>query len=338
MRALLFVVPLLALEGLAAADENETVQDFADALAGHHLDRAERLLAPKVELGPLRFAADDCKHFERAQPLAGKDREAFVDCLARLAPSGLTKHHSSKTTGALLVRDGLALGAQVANRQIAALRFVDTDAQDAGIPTVFRAADVIAEHAQISDELRQTIDARDDHRASATLKACLDAKGKVARTRVVEASGVADFDALARAAVDHHAFAPVQLAGAAAAVCEVVRFELDTRPGEAGIAKRPITVALAALEPSRTKGTPAGKLAPDPAARAAIARQKLDGVHGTWKACFDGKGAFVATQKLKSTGVPAFDAQVDKALAKWGFQSVPDANGVCTLVTIDWHR
>ncbi len=325
---------MLALAGVADADDNETVKQFADELAGNHADRAARLLAPRVALDGLWFDGD-CKRFAKRQMLADRDRDAFVGCLEQLVPSSTSRHHGV-STGAILMRDGLAFGVVVKDRQVAAIGFVDDDPSDAGAPTVFRAADRIAGRLAVAAATRAAIDKLTSHRVAATFKTCVDARGKITKTRVVAGSRLAEFDAAAKHTIDGYTFAAVELAGRPTAACEVIRFELDTRPTAAPAgATRAINISPTTLEPLRTKGKAA--IAPDAATRSALVKAKVTHVSGVWRACFDLHGAFVSAQSIRSTGYPPYDATIENALADWAFRPYAVdgvASPVCIVTTV----
>lgn len=294
------LVVLTSTTGIVAADD--TVSRFAASLQAKRADQANLILADQVEVQ----LAGAC----------GAKRDELARCLVGLDAAGPSVHFGSGS-GALLFRGGLAIGVTVKDRKITRVGYVDTDKADATTPTVFRAANVIERSFKPSSELTATIDARADHRATAVVKACLDAKGKVTRTRLVAASGIADFDEAAKQLVGDYAFAPVEVFGSARAVCEVVRLAVDTRPTAAPPdATRPPNVAPQML--ALVKGT--RDVVPDDHTKISIRKANKENLIGTWRMCIDETGAVTEVERLKSTGFPGYDLKIGNSVKTWKYK------------------
>lgn len=104
--------------------------------------------------------------------------------------------------------------------------------------------------------------------------------------------------------------------------------------GDAGTPELPPTVVKSTvLETHRLTGNPT--IEPDPADKAAIALGKKPALVAV-KLCVDTAGHVASVKLLRSSGLPAYDAKVEREMKSWTFRPVMGEGqpaDVCTVMT-----
>ena len=100
-----------------------------------------------------------------------------------------------------------------------------------------------------------------------------------------------------------------------------------------------VNVSAGVLLESRTAGD--DRIEPDEVASAALAAAGLRRASGTFRLCFDGRGAVVLVRTLIESGSPAYDEQILRELRTWKVRPhVVDGEpyGVCSEVFVSYPR
>src|SRR5206468_6933857 len=82
-------------------------------------------------------------------------------------------------------------------------------------------------------------------------------------------------------------------------------------------------------------------IVPDDATKTAIYKAGISQVIGTYQLCLDEQGVVHDLRMLRSTGVPAYDARILTAMAKWRYKPYLDEGqptAICGEVTFTYSQ
>jgi TonB family protein len=188
----------------------------------------------------------------------------------------------------------------------------------------------------------RTAAAVDGAGVAATLDVCITRKGAVRSVKVVSSSGFARYDAAVKKAAKRWRFRAYKADGKAIAVCAHVavtdRADADPDPepdAEPDDAAPPATVRPDALEAQRISGDK--EIVPDDATKRAIAASGKARVIVPVKLCVSAAGEVRTVTILKSSGFPAYDATIERAMAAWRYRPFTvdgKSTVVCTAITL----
>lgn len=195
---------------------------------------------------------------------------------------------------------------------------------------------------------RARLDASPTAVARASLRVCVDPTGKVDSVAVSDVSDdLPSYGEHLEKAARTWKLKPFVVRGRPVRACGrfFVGYPAD-RISKAELAKAATppaprvarTIAEAAFERQRRAGTLA--IVPDAATRQQMAAERSASVSGAWWLCLEDTGAIAVSTMRKSTGYPAYDRAIAKAIATWKYRPyLLDGKPwpVCSMVTVSYR-
>jgi len=353
--------PVLVLAVAAACGGQELrVETAAKAISEVSGDAKEirKLLLDEVQVGGLPFTTGECAGFAKPAKIELDRLDALARCLAQLGWSPSARR-SAITDVAIVETGAFELELRVHKRDdelpfLAWVGFAGRGTEDFAptiTPAALEALRLTGDRNGPVSEDDAALLAEDVARntaASAWVKLCIDDTGsavavplqfssQAARQVFLKVTNAWTFKPFTIDGQPSPACASVRLQYPATALAGAATMPLATprrRPG-----KPPITVAPQTLERDRLAGSKL--VVPSNEDKIKIMDLRLEQLVGTFRVCVDEAGLVEDVGRLRSTGLPSYDAKIERALHGWRYKPYLDAGvpvPVCVAVTFIYRQ
>jgi len=331
-------------------------QALVDAIGRHDEPAIAAAFQAPVAFGGLWFTDPDCTREFPTQTRVQADRlPAFAHCLATLPLQPSARRHQLGDIEVLEYAPCIEVELQfVARGDHAWITWIGyagrRDPKDA-LPTITGTALAALRTGPatvvLDDATRATLEAgakaSDLPAQYAWLKICLDATGALTGVHPREITSPLAEKAFTDVARTWQ-FRPFAITGQAIPVCAMQRvaYPDTTAPEVLPIELAPEDGDVARIAPAGVKRLSGTKfVSPDDRDKTILAHASVSRIVTAFKVCFDGAGVVQGVTILRRSGLPNYDAKIERMLRTWTYRPIlrdGKAVDVCTAVTFIYSQ